>query len=130
MADPYNGVERRDNEQAWAAFAKQLSVLHADVGDIKSGMVDFKEGMKELSQAILKLALVEERQAHASQAMERSFRLLEKLEQRVDGIALRVTELEKSEPAQSRTAEWVDRAVWAAAAAAVAAAASKLGFFG
>jgi len=90
-------------------------------------MADFKDGMKELSAAILKLALVEERQAHASQAMERSFRLLEKLEQRVDGIAIRVTELEKAEPNQKRAADWVDRAVWAAATAAVVYIAAKSG---
>lgn len=127
MIDDYTGPERRDNEQAWSAFAKQLSVLHADVGDIKSGMSDFRDGMKELSSAILKLALVEERQAHASQAMERAFRLLEKLEQRVDGIALRVTELEKTEPMQAKTSEWVERALWAAASAALMFIASKSG---
>lgn len=123
----YSGPERRDNEQAWATFAKQLSLLHSDVGEIKSGMADFREGMKELSSAILKLALVEERQAHASQAMERAFRLLEKLEQRVDGVALRVTELEKADQNQSRTSAWVDRGVWAAATAAVLYIAAKSG---
>lgn len=64
MTEPYIGPERRSSEQAWSTFAKQLANLHADVGDIKAGMADFKDGMKELAAAILKLALVEERQSH------------------------------------------------------------------
>lgn len=127
MSDNYPGPERRSNDQAWATFANQLAALHADVGDIKAGMSEFRDGMRELSQAIVKLALVEERQAQAMQAMERAFKALERLDQKVDALTGRVTELEKAEPEQARTAEWVDRAVWAAAAAACATLASKLG---
>lgn len=127
---PYCAPERRSNDQSWSAFTNQLAALHADVGDIKAGMQDFREGMKELAAAILKLALVEERQAQASQAIERCFKMAEKLEQRVEVVTSRVTELEKSEPSQTRAAEWVDRAVWAAASAAVMMFASKVGLLG
>lgn len=125
----YIGPERRSSEQAWSTFAKQLATLHADVGDIKAGMADFKDGMRELAAAILKLALVEERQAHAAQALERAFAMMEKMDRRIDGVTDRVMALEKSEPSQNRAAEWVDRAVWAAASAAVMMAAAKAGLF-
>lgn len=130
MSDPYIGPERRESEQAWAAFTKQLANLHADVGDIKAGMQDFRDGMKELAAAILKLALVEERQAQAGQAIERCFKLAEKLESKLDGAIERIVELEKAEPAQNKAAEWVDRAVWAIVSAAGMLTASKLGLLG
>lgn len=130
MTDSYCGQERRTSDTAWSTFANQLSALHADVGDIKAGMQEFRDGMRELSAAILKLALVEERQAQSMQSLERAFKLLEKLEAKVESVSQRVTELEKAEPAQARTSEWVDRAVWALAAAAAAALASKLGLIG
>lgn len=119
--------DTRPNDTVWAAFTSQLSVLHSDVGEIKNGMNEFREGMKELSAAVLKLALVEERQTQSMRAMDRAFILLEKLTERVDAVAARVGELEKAEPEQARVAEWVNRAVWAAAAAACAALAAKLG---
>ena len=127
MSDNYIGPERRSSEQAWSTFAKQLAVLHSDVSDIKSGMADFKDGMKELAAAILKLALVEERQANTAQALERAFKLLEKLDQKVDAVAERVHELEKSEPMQAKTSEWVERLLWAAASAALMFVAAKSG---
>lgn len=127
MTDQYIGPERRTSEQAWSTFAKQLAVLHSDVGDIKAGMADFKDGMKELAAAILKLALVEERQANTAQALERAFKLLEKLDQKVDAVAERVHELEKSEPMQNKAAEWTERLLWAAASAALVFIATKAG---
>lgn len=130
MNEQYHGPERRSPEQAWVEFAKQLSSLHCDVGEIKVGMSDFRAGMKELTQAITKLALVEERQTHASQAIERCFKAAERLQASLEKLDSRVTELEKSEPAQSKAAEWIDRAVWAAASGTVAMAAAKLGFLG
>lgn len=127
MTDQYIGPERRTSEQAWSTFAKQLAVLHSDVGDIKAGMADFRDGMKELAAAILKLALVEERQANTAQALERAFKLLEKLDQKVDAVAERVHELEKSEPMQNKAAEWTERLLWAAASAALVFIATKAG---
>lgn len=130
MSDNYIGPERRTTEQAWKAFSVQLASLHSDVGDIKAGMQDFKEGMRELAAAILKLALVEERQAQAGQALERAFKLLEKMEAKLDGAINRITELEKSEPAQNRAADWMDRIVWAIVSAAGMFVATKVGVLG
>lgn len=117
MSDQYCGQERRSPDQAWTALATQLADLHSDVGEIKTGMSDFRDGMRELATAITKLALVEERQSQASLAIERCFKLAERLEGKIESVSLRVTELEKAEPQQARTSEWVDRAVWAIVAA-------------
>ena len=101
-------------------LAHRLDALHGDVGDIKAAL-------RDLTTAVTRLAVVEERQQQAAAAQERGFRALERVEQRVstlehqmpDRADQRLAALEQQAPAVNRTAAWVDRAVWAAAAAAV-----------
>ena len=102
----------RPHDQLTLSLARMES-LHSDVGEIKAAL-------KDLTQAITKLALIEERQAQASLALERAFVAMSKLEDRVQ-------ELERSEPAHSRTSEWVDRAVWSTAGVAAMFVAAKAG---
>lgn len=77
----------------------RLITLHEDVGELKKAMTD-------LASAMTKLALIEERQANAAAAQERSFKVLEKLEQRVTALELYV-------PSNKRVSVWLDRATWA-----------------
>jgi hypothetical protein len=77
----------------------KLEVLHSDVGEIKSAL-------GKLSDAIIKLALIEERQTTASAALERAFSALERVESRL-------TLLERSNMNNGRTSGWVDKAVTA-----------------
>lgn len=123
MSDPYCGAERRSSDPILAAWNERMSVLHADIAEMKSAI-------KEVAQALTKLALVEERQTHQSAALERAFKAVEIQGEKIEKIDARVIELEKNEPGQARTSEWVDRAVWAIAAFTAAAAASKLGMIG
>jgi hypothetical protein len=78
----------------------KLQVLHEDVGEMKSVL-------KDLTAAITKLALIEERQTQAAAAQERAFGVLAKLEERVSS-------LEAYAPANKRVSVWLDRATWAA----------------
>lgn len=101
-------------------LAQRLEALHGDVGDIKAAL-------RDLANAVTRLAVVEERQQQAAAAQERGFRALERVEARVstlehqlpDRLDQRLASLEQQAPAAGRTAAWVDRAVWAAAAAGV-----------
>ena len=129
MTDTYGGHDRRAEDRTLAALVTQMGALHADVGVIKTSMTSFSDGMDRLTKAVTQLAVVEERQTHAQQAQERLFKAHDELRADIKANARRITELEKSEPAQSRAAEWVDRAVWAAASAAVMMAAAKAGLF-
>lgn len=129
MTDTYGGPDRRAEDRTLAALVTQMGALHADVGVIKTSMTSFSDGMDRLTKAVTQLAVVEERQTHAQQAQERLFKAHDEMRADIKANALRITELEKSEPAQSRAAEWVDRAVWAAASAAVMMAAAKAGLF-
>lgn len=80
-------------------LSHRLDTLHADVGEMKAAM-------KELTTAITKLALIEERQTYAASAQERAFLVLSKLEERV-------AKLETLAPANKRVNVWLDRATWA-----------------
>ena len=93
--------------------AAKMEVLHEDVNDMKVVL-------KELTSAITKLAVVEERQAQTSQAVERAFKTLEKIESRL-GV------LEQQSQLTGRTNVWVERGVIGLATAVVLYAGHKVG---
>ncbi len=103
--------EQNNNELG--ILTTKLGVLHDDVNEIKAAL-------SKLSDAITKLALVEERQTQTSQALERSFVGIERIE-------TRLASLERTAPEARRAAHWIDRAMWAAAAAIAVLFARKTG---
>lgn len=78
------------------------------------------ETLERITKGIERLVLVEERQAQMHSAIERSFKAIE-------GLDGRVVDIEKRLPDVTRTAVWVDRALWAVAAAAAMFVAKKTG---
>lgn len=81
-------------------LAAKIEMLRSDFGEIKLTLA-------ELSKAITKLALVEERQGQTAEAMERACCRIGKHEDRL-------TELEKAQPKAKETSAWVDRLIlWA-----------------
>jgi hypothetical protein len=118
-----HGHDRLAVDPVLAAWNERMGALHADVCEVKAAI-------KEVASALTKLALVEERQTHHAAAQERAFSMMSKLEARLVEHERRLVELEKAEPAQARTSEWVDRMVWAAASGAGMLAASRLGLLG
>jgi prefoldin subunit 5 len=87
-------------------LSAKLQTLHSDVSDVKSSL-------KDLTVAINKLALVEERLSNATAAQERSFKAMEKLEERIDN-------LEKAQVIDDNTSKWIDRGIVAFVGAAAA----------
>jgi len=81
----------------------KLEALHTDVSDIKSAL-------DRLSDAITKLALVEQQQGQIAAALERAFKAISKLEDRL-------TVLEQAAPTHTEVAKWVDRGLVALAGA-------------
>lgn len=81
-------------------LSARLQTLHTDVADIKGTL-------KDLTQAINKLALVEERISNAVAAQERTFKALEKMEERIE-------RLEKAQVIDDNTSKWLDRGLVAA----------------
>ena len=78
-----------------SVLATKLEMLHSDVVDVKTALT-------ELSKAITKLALVEERQAQTAEALERAFKAIGKIEDRLSA-------LEQVAPKAKETSAWVDR---------------------
>lgn len=89
----------------FAVLAHKVDAIHADVGEMRTVL-------RDLTNAIIKLALVEERQSQFAIAQERGFKVLEKIEAKLDALDERVKTLEVSEPEQQRTSTWVTAAVW------------------
>ena len=94
-------------------IAVRLDNLHADV----SGMRDV---LKELATAVTKLAVIEERQQQATQALERAFKVLEKVESRLDAI-------ERTQPMQQQSTDWINRGMCAAVCVIAIFVAKKVG---
>ena len=96
-----------------AILTHRVETLHTDFGEIR-------DILRDMSNAIVKLALVEERQAQAALAQERCFKIIEKLETRVEA-------LEVAAPMQKQTSAWIMSGVWAAAGLSVTFIAKQLG---
>ena len=79
-----------------------------------------RAAIERMSEAVTRLALVEERQAAASTALERLVQTLEKVDERL-------RRLEVAEQTQAKTTAWVQAALWALAAAAATFIAKKVG---
>ena len=101
----WNGNERRGADPMVKELASKLQMLHGDVADIKSAL-------RELTLAINKLAIIEERQSTISMSVERAFVAIEKIE-------VRLASIEKDTPNNHRIGAWVDRAVFAVIGLAV-----------
>lgn len=83
----------------------RLQSLHEDVGDIKGTL-------QNLTAAITKLALVEERLSVTMAAQERAFAAISNVEKRL-------SKLENKVPVTDNAMKWVDRGITAIIAAAV-----------
>jgi response regulator RpfG family c-di-GMP phosphodiesterase len=101
---------------------EKIATLARDVQHIRSDQEAMKSAIERMSEAVTRLAIIEERQAASSHAIERVMATVEKIDERVRA-------LEKAETIQNRTAEWIERAMWAAASAAAVFVAHKAGLF-
>jgi len=97
MQTEWGGGERRRDVKEITELTTKLHTLHADVSEVKSVL-------KDLTSAITKLALIEERQGVTNAALERAFVALNRVE-------MRLTELEKLVPMNSQARIWVERFV-------------------
>lgn len=97
-----------------------IAIINSKLDRFHDDMVELRDAMTKMADAVGKVVLLEERQVQAAQALERAFKAIEKLGHGQDALEKRIAELEKRSPEASRVHAWVDRAIWAAAAAGVA----------
>lgn len=85
---------------------EDISLLNHKFDSLSEVVTDMKSALRELTHAITKLTLIEERQTHAAAAQERAFACIARVEER-----LKV--LEEQIPANKRISVWIDRAMYA-----------------
>ena len=98
MADPTADNLQFGRRQQDSGIIVKLELLHDDVSDMKAVL-------RELTTAINRLAIVEERQQVTAAALERAFGILEKVESRL-------ATLELANVNTSRSASLVDKGIW------------------
>jgi hypothetical protein len=98
----------------------QENVLTVKIDMLHSDVVDMKTALNELSKAITKLALVEERQAQTADAMERAFKAIGKVEDRLSALEL-------AAPKTKETSAWMDRFILGMVMVVMGFAGAKLG---
>lgn len=91
----------------------RMEALHNDVSEIKAAL-------RDLTNAITKLALIEERQTQAAASLDRAFAALERMERRI-------ARLEEAAPINGQASRWVFGGMWAAAGALLVMVAKKAG---
>ena len=82
-----------------ALLTNKVESLHEDVSDIK--MV-----MRDIANALTKLAIIDERQGKMSETQSRIFKLLDNHDERINA-------LQKDDRHQKVAVDWVYKAVWA-----------------
>lgn len=81
-----------------------LAVAIAKIDSITSDLSDLKSSIKELTTAVSRLAVMEERQSTTNESIDRAFKQL-------DSISARVTALEQAQPIQKQSSDYVQKAV-------------------
>ena len=94
-------------------LAIRLDALHSDISEMKTVL-------NKLSDALTKLALIEQTQSQTTGSLERAFKTLEKIE-------TRVAALELAQPKNDFASTWVDRIITGTVGFAAAIIAAKFG---
>lgn len=81
-----------------------LAVAIAKIDSITGDMAEVKATMRELANAVSKLAVIEERQATTNEAIGRAFK-------DIGALATRVSALEQAQPIQKQSSDLVQTAV-------------------
>lgn len=94
---------------------------------IKNKLHDLEEAMSTMADAFVTLARLEERHASVTEALGRAFAEIAKIQAEIRGLDQQIHEIEKNEPLQTLTSDWVTKAVWAFAGMAAMFVAKKMG---
>ena len=117
---------RRQDDITIQVIAERMSALHSDVNDLRDTL---KDSMKEMTTAVTKLVLIEERQIYINQSYNRLSDSLDKLNSRNEALEVRIDSLEKEQPMTKQVVSWVMKGVYAIVAAAAMFVAKMLGLF-
>jgi len=116
------------------ATSETIALIEHRISSIEESHMDLKDAIKELTNAIHKLAIIDERQIQSAITMDKLSAATDKAHSRIDGLTsefakalekakeenqlqratleVRLANLEKAEPIQKKTTEWVERVQW------------------
>jgi hypothetical protein len=86
-------------------MSDELTLLNNKVDNLAGTVVEIKTTVRELTNVISKLIVVEERQTNTIASVERITNQLEKINQRISA-------LEQQNPTNKRISIWIDRAMF------------------
>lgn len=101
-----------------------LQAMHTDISALREGVSD---NIKELTEAVIKLVKVEEKQTYLTRAYDALVRQHEKALVEHDALETRVDALEKDAPMQKRVTNWTLTLILGIAAGAIYAGFKLLG---
>ena len=116
------------------ADTNTLALIEHRLSSIEDSHSDLKDAIKDLTVAINKLAIIDERQVQSALVLDKLAGSVDKAHTRIDGlitefakaidkvkeestahreeIEKRLLDLERNEPMQKKTTEWVDKIQW------------------
>jgi translation elongation factor EF-1alpha len=116
------------------ATSETIALIEHRISSIEESHMDLKDAIKELTNAIHKLAIIDERQIQSAITMDKLSAATDKAHSRIDGLTsefakalekakeenqlqraaleVRLSNLEKTEPIQKKTTEWVEKVQW------------------
>lgn len=135
-------TNRRAEDKNMQVLATKIERLGEDISEMRASVV-------KMTDALIKFAVIEERQTQTILAQDRIAMTLDRLSLRLDShekscqlqekelraliadtakdLSQRIDELEKSEPLQEQTSKWMMAAVWGAAGLLAMIVAKQLG---
>lgn len=139
MTEPQN---RRAEDKHMLVLATKIERLGEDISEMRASVV-------KMTDALIKFAVIEERQTQTIAQQARITETLDRMDQRMDAqeraclaqekeiralildtaraLSMRIDVLEKSEPLQEQTSKWMMAAVWGAAGLLAMVVAKQLG---
>jgi len=100
--------KHNQDDTAIRLIADRINALHGDVGDLRDTMVD---SMREMTAAITKLAVYDEKQMQMNLSYERLSKTLDKHETEHEKLESRIDELEKQAPLTKQVVTWAISAI-------------------
>ena len=97
-----------------------IQTLTIKVGVVSSDVAEIKTTVRDLSQTLGRIVVMEERQMQLNHTVERAFKEIEKIDRRVDS-------LEQQAPLNKQATNWAEKAVTGAFGIAVLVLLAKLG---
>lgn len=99
-----NEPENKHSDVSMQLVIDRIGLLHSDISELKG---DVSDSLKDISTALTALVVLDQKQAHQNDNMQRIERELEKAHNHTSALETRVDVLEKEQPMTKQVVTWV-----------------------